>query len=120
MGHQLGPNQLIGDGMNEDHLLEECLQLKGTRAAAVIYHIRSWVAYVFGLISFQMAQQTGQAKWKALAYKSIEGMKEYALHAPSNCHHKLLLLQAESASLAGDCDDAVRSFDDSISSASEH
>jgi len=153
MGYSDDPENLIGELMDQEELLKEVLKSKHMRVAAVIYYIRSWLAYMFGnyeiaskmmkerqaislfavppslscafiftegLISFAMSHEFGEEKWSVLAFKSVEEFKIFALHAPSNCEQKLLLLQAESAFLEGEYYTAALRYDDAINTASKN
>jgi len=153
MGYSNDPEQLIGEVMDQEQLLEEAIGSRRARSTTVIYHIRSWLAYIFcnyesasrmmekrqgiiltssppfllcsiffveGLISFAMAHKTDETKWRALGLKCIEEIDKYAKHSPSNCKQKLLLLQAESAFLAGEYVTAAKKYDNAIDSATEN
>eukprot|EP00957_Ditylum_brightwellii_P086557 6585291-Ditylum_brightwellii.AAC.1 len=67
-----------------------------------------------------MAHKTDETKWRALGLKCIEEIDKYAKHSPSNCKQKLLLLQAESAFLAGEYVTAAKKYDNAIDSATEN
>jgi len=153
MGHSHDPEQLIGEVMNQQQLLEETIGCKRSRSTAIIYHIQSWLAYIFGnhesasrimekrqaiilttnppflscslsfvegLISFAMAHKTGETKWSVLGLKCIEEIEKYSTRAPSNCKHKLLVLQAESAFVAGEYQIAQEKYDEAIDSAGKN
>eukprot|EP00957_Ditylum_brightwellii_P027806 2102577-Ditylum_brightwellii.AAC.1 len=64
-----------------------------------------------------MAHKTGETKWSVLGLKCIEEIEKYATRAPSNCKHKLLVLQAESAFVAGEYQIAQEKYDEAIDSA---
>eukprot|EP00957_Ditylum_brightwellii_P110937 8461043-Ditylum_brightwellii.AAC.1 len=64
--------------------------------------------FVAGLISFELLHKTDDVKWMEIAEASMKEMEIYAAHCPSNYKHKLLLLQAESAFLSGEDNDAAK------------
>uniref|UniRef100_A0A7S1YZJ2 Uncharacterized protein n=1 Tax=Ditylum brightwellii TaxID=49249 RepID=A0A7S1YZJ2_9STRA len=76
---------------------------------AVVTH-----AFVYGLISFVLAGKTHQIKWKTNAFKCLKKMEVWSESAPSNCLHKLLLLQAESAVLLGENSTAAIKYNAAI------
>jgi len=153
MGEPNDPGQLSEEAMDEGQLLKEALENNRVRAAVLIYHIRSWLAYIFGnyekaakmteekqsitllpnphyltcnylfidgLVSFEMVRKTGETKWKTIAQNSLEEIEKHALNPPINSEHKLFLLQAESAYIAGDIEIAQRKYDDAIRSADKN
>uniref|UniRef100_A0A7S4SGN1 Uncharacterized protein n=1 Tax=Ditylum brightwellii TaxID=49249 RepID=A0A7S4SGN1_9STRA len=76
--------------------------------------------FVAGLISFELLHETDDVKWVEIAEASMKEMEIYAAHGPSNYKHKLLLLQAESAFLYGEDNDAAKLYDSAIKAADDN
>jgi tetratricopeptide (TPR) repeat protein len=78
--------------------------------------------YVFftGLTCFVLAKRSNPKKWVNLGNKSIKKMQKWALHSPSNCLQKLLLLKAEKAVFWGYKKKAIENFKEAIMFAQKH
>mmetsp|Transcript_32347 Transcript_32347/g.48976 ORF Transcript_32347/g.48976 Transcript_32347/m.48976 type:complete len:270 (-) Transcript_32347:305-1114(-) len=70
-----------------------------------------------GLSFLAMAHQSSDQKWILSANKSISNIDNFAKICPSNCEHKLLLLQAEMKSMTGEAKEAISKYELAISAA---
>mmetsp|Transcript_21447 Transcript_21447/g.31413 ORF Transcript_21447/g.31413 Transcript_21447/m.31413 type:complete len:456 (-) Transcript_21447:98-1465(-) len=86
--------------------------------------LNPWIAFnhVFYdcLLSIALARKTKRDKWKRLAAKAMERMRQYAVDSPENCQHKIMLMDAENAGLLGDDAKAAEHFDSAIALACEN
>eukprot|EP00957_Ditylum_brightwellii_P202452 15330230-Ditylum_brightwellii.AAC.1 len=70
-----------------------------------------------GLTFLAMAHQSNDEKWILSANNSISNVERYAKICPSNCEHKLLLLQAEMNSAMGEVEEASSKYELAVSAA---
>jgi len=66
MGHSENPEQLTGEVMSQEKMINICLENKRERSLIEIYHICSWLAYLFGNYE--------------LASRMIENRKQFDLY----------------------------------------
>eukprot|EP00957_Ditylum_brightwellii_P008437 639167-Ditylum_brightwellii.AAC.1 len=64
-----------------------------------------------------MAHQSNNQKWILSANESISNIDHFSKLSPSNCEHKLLLLQAEMKSTMGEVEEASNKYELAISAA---
>ena len=72
-----------------------------------------------GLISFSLAVRTGKSSHVKAGRKCLNRLKKIYDGGNVNCHHMMMLLQAEAASFSGDVESVKKLYDDAIVAAAK-